>query len=700
MTLRTKILSSQIVLAVAPLLIIAGAVLWQADRGFRKASSQAQAGLETNMDSGRAALTASASNDLTHIARNVAAMCEAQQEVLQQKVNADLNVAREVLKQAGPVSFAKDTVRWQATNQYSKQKDMIELPKMLVGGTWLGQNKDAQAVSPIVDRLKELVGGTCTIFQRMNAAGDMLRVCTNVQSLDGARAIGTFIPATDPAGGPNPVIENAIKGQAFHGRAYVVNAWYVTAYEPIKDASGDVVGMLYVGVKEESAQSLRRAIMATQVGKSGYVYVLNTKGDTRGHYIISKDGKRDGENLWESKDADGRPIIQDICKTAAALRPDQVGELRYGWKNPGDTEARYKVVKIAYFEPWDWAIGVSAYEDDFFGAIHEMDTKAKETLAGLGASQSEAIRSVILWCVGVAGTTIVLTIVVALLVTRGITRPLHRIITGMNEGACQVNSAAEQVASAAQQLAEGTSEQAAAIEQSSAALEELAAVSRHNADNAGQANTLATGAKDVLGEADTTVAAASEAIHHIAEASGKIGNIIKVIEEIAFQTNLLALNAAVEAARAGEHGKGFAVVADEVRSLAQRAAGAAKETNALIEQTVQRICRGAEMNKATTACFARIAESVNKVSTIVAGIAEASHQQATSVDQTNSAVGQMDKVTQQNAAGAEESAAAAEELSAQAATVRGMVDELIKLVGGTSSAATESHAKSARPPGA
>ena len=173
---------------------------------------------------------------------------------------------------------------------------------------------------------------------------------------------------------------------------------------------------------------------------------------------------------------------------------------------------------------------------------------------------------------------------------------------------------------------------------------------------------------------------------------------MKNIDEIAFQTNILALNAAVEAARAGEAGAGFAVVADEVRSLAQRSAAAAKETAEKIEAAIANSRSGSVCSTKVGESLRLIAEKVSSTDALVADIANAASEQAQGIQQVNNAMGQMDKVTQSNAASAEESASAAEELDSQAETMKDLVGELRKLVGGGSSLGEEAIAQNRTKP--
>jgi signal transduction histidine kinase len=359
------------------------------------------------------------------IAQSVYLMCRSAQEAVQKTTNANLRVAEEILRQAGPVSFSPPQVEWAAANQFTRDAQGVVLPRMLVGGKWLGQNHEFHLASPVVDEIKSLVGETVTIFQRMNEQGDMLRVCTNVQRADGRRAIGTYIPARNPDGTPNPVVTALLAGQPFQGRAYVVDAWYVTAYRPIWDAAEQqVIGALYVGVKQESLESLRKGIMDIVVGKTGYVYVLGGTGDQRGRYIISKDGERDGEDLWDSVDAEGHPFIRTIVDKALSLRGEAerteipVTFTRYPWRNPGEEQARYKSVAIAYFEPWDWVIGAGYYESD---------------LAASRARMSAALHTMGTW----VGTTALVMAFMALpagyLVTRGTLRQIRGILRTVDE---------------------------------------------------------------------------------------------------------------------------------------------------------------------------------------------------------------------------------------------------------------------------
>ncbi len=282
--------------------------------------------------------------------------------------------------------------------------------------------------------------------------------------------------------------------------------------------------------------------------------------------------------------------------------------------------------------------------------------------------------------------SILIGIMLAYVITRSITKPIHQIIADLTNGAEQVSSASGQVSSASQSLAEGATEQAAGLQETSSSLEEMSSMTKQNADNAQQANTLAAQAKSAAHEGAEAMKRMTLAINDIQKSADETSKIIKVIDEIAFQTNLLALNAAVEAARAGEAGKGFAVVAEEVRNLAMRSAEAAKNTASLIEGSVKNAKNGVEISSEVSKKLEEIVAHVGKTTDLVAEIAAASTEQAQGIEQINTAVSQMDKVTQQNAAAAEESASAAEELSAQAQQMYSIVQDLVNMVGGRLSA--------------
>jgi methyl-accepting chemotaxis protein-1 (serine sensor receptor) len=243
---------------------------------------------------------------------------------------------------------------------------------------------------------------------------------------------------------------------------------------------------------------------------------------------------------------------------------------------------------------------------------------------------------------------------------------LHEIVGGVRNASDAVGGAASELSRGNDDLSQRTQEQASALEETASSMEEMTATVKQNADNARQANQLATGARGQAERGGEVVSRAVGAMTAINDSSRKIADIISVIDEIAFQTNLLALNAAVEAARAGEQGRGFAVVASEVRSLAQRSATAAKEIKDLIGDSVEKVRTGSGLVDESGKVLGEIMESVKKVSDIVAEIAAASEEQAQGIDQVNNAVTQMDDTTQQNAALVEEAASAAKSMEQQA----------------------------------
>ena len=325
-----------------------------------------------------------------------------------------------------------------------------------------------------------------------------------------------------------------------------------------------------------------------------------------------------------------------------------------------------------------------------------------------------AFHSVLLFTCVLIGIAIALSLLVAFIIARSITAPIRmsvkiaqtvaqgdltskievrgkdetsqllRALKHMNERLAelvgQVRSGSETIATGAAQIAAGntdlsqrTEEQAASIEETAASMEELTSTVRQNTESARQGSALAANASDIAQRGGNVVGRVIETMHAISESSAKVSDIIAVIEGIAFQTNILALNAAVEAARAGDQGRGFAVVAAEVRTLAQRSASAAKEIKGLITHSVERVKAGSDLVNEAGMTMGEVLQAVKRVADLMEEITTASLEQHTGIEQVNTAVAQMDQVTQQNAALVEEASAAAQSMSAQSGTLREIV---------------------------
>ena len=537
----------------------------------------------------------------------------------------------------------------------------------------------------VPDKFFARTGGTiATVFAR--TGDDFVRVTTSLKKENGERAIGTLLDRAHPS------YKALMSGEPFRGLAWLFGVPYMSKYEPVRDASGKVIGALYVGVDVRSELALLKdKIRAHGIGQSGGYFVIDGKpGADQGKVLIDRNTAREGKNLLDAKDADGLAWVREMID-----RKD--GTLRHTLADTDGAQggkARERFTVFTQYPDWKLVIAGTAYVDELEADL----VSARNRFLLLGLALGALLASGLYWMLRRAVSTPLAEVVhVAQRVAAGdlthrlpTTRrdeigQLMRAVNGVGDGLTgivdKVRASASTIASSTGQIAAGnadlsarTEAQAGSLERTASSIEELAATVRQNADSAQHAHDMVQSASEAAHAGGQTVERLVGTMSGIHATAQKIADITGIIDGIAFQTNILALNAAVEAARAGEQGRGFAVVAGEVRSLAQRSAAAAKEIKALINRSVDEVQAGNEAARGAGDAMQDIVTRVERIAGLMGEISHASREQSQGIEEVNRAVTSMDEVTQQNAALVEEAAAAAESLRQQAQELRGAVD--------------------------
>ena len=518
----------------------------------------------------------------------------------------------------------------------------------------------------IPDRFTAHTGVTATIFAK--TGDDFVRVSTSVKKENGERAVGTLLDRAHPG-------YAALKSdKTYSGVATLFGKQYITKYVPFKNDAGQIIAALYVGIDiSADVKALKDQIKSLKIAETGNFYALNGReGKDQGVMIAGapREGKEEGGNLIEAKDAGGNTYIKTLVQ-------QKEGQLRYT-----GSDGRQKIAVFTHYAPWNWVIVGEAAVDEITREVNSM----RNLYIGLGLLFLAVLGAILTVMITrpldavcnaadrIAGGDLTTRLHVhssdeigrLMGAFNGISMGLSEVVSSVRAGTEEINTAASEIAAGNLNLSSRTEQQAGALEETASAMEELTSTVKQNAANAIQADELAGSASEVASHGGDVVGQVVQTMDAINSSSQRIVDIISVIDGIAFQTNILALNAAVEAARAGEQGRGFAVVATEVRTLAQRSASAAKEIKELIDASVQTVAGGGQLVSQAGNTMNDVVASVQRVSTVISEITTASREQSEGIDQINRAIAQMDESTQQNAALVEQAAAAAQSLQQQA----------------------------------